>query len=54
MDMTVICEGIETKEQLEFVRAAGCDIGQGYLVGKPIHADEFTDIWEKNKEVMKV
>lgn len=54
MDMTVICEGIETREQLEFVRAAGCDIGQGYLVGKPVHADEFTDIWEKNKEVMKV
>ena len=54
MDMTVICEGIETQDQLEFVKAAGCDIGQGYLVGKPVHADAFTEIWEKNREVTRI
>lgn len=54
MDMTVVCEGIETREQLEFVRSAGCDIGQGFLVGKPVQADEFTEIWEKDKEVITI
>lgn len=54
MDMTVICEGIETREQLNFVKSAGCDIGQGYLIGKPVHANDFTDMLEKNKEVIMI
>jgi EAL domain-containing protein (putative c-di-GMP-specific phosphodiesterase class I) len=29
-----ICEGIETEEQLAIVRDLGCDIIQGYIVGK--------------------
>ncbi len=30
MDMTVIAEGVETAEQLEFLRGQGCDLYQGY------------------------
>ncbi|MDR3496349.1 MAG: EAL domain-containing protein [Ancalomicrobiaceae bacterium] len=30
-----VAEGIETTEQLEFLRAAGCEIGQGYLFARP-------------------
>ncbi len=29
-------EGIETEEQLEYVRKAGADLGQGYLFGRPV------------------
>lgn len=37
----VIAEGIETKDQLDLLVAAGCDYGQGYLFSKPVPADQF-------------
>ena len=36
----VVCEGIETREQDEFARGAGCHYGQGYLYFKPIRQDQ--------------
>ncbi|MCX4242110.1 EAL domain-containing protein [Paraliomyxa miuraensis] len=35
-------EGIETAEQLRFVRALGCELGQGYLFGRPMPAPAAT------------
>ena len=37
-------EGIETKVQLELVRAAGCTEFQGYLFSRPKPADEITQL----------
>jgi diguanylate cyclase len=37
----VICEGIETELQKEAIRSTGCDVLQGYLIGKPMRSDDF-------------
>jgi len=37
-----VVEGIETPEQLEFVRRAGGGIGQGFLLGRPVPVGEAT------------
>jgi diguanylate cyclase (GGDEF)-like protein/PAS domain S-box-containing protein len=36
LNMRVVAEGVETVEQLELLKAAGCDFAQGYLFSRPI------------------
>ena len=36
LGMQVVVEGVETRDQLEAVRGMGCDIAQGYYLGRPV------------------
>lgn len=41
LKMTIIAEGVEQKEQLEYLLAIGCDLYQGYHCSKPLCVKEF-------------
>jgi len=40
LDIATVGEGVETKEQLVALRAAGCQFAQGYLFSRPVRASE--------------
>lgn len=42
LGIRVVAEGVETQEQHDILRLAGCDYGQGYWYGKPMPGHEFT------------
>ncbi len=41
LDLQVIAEGVETRDQRDLLLAAGCDYGQGYLFARPMTGEEF-------------
>jgi len=41
LGLTVVAEGVETKEILDRLNMLGCDIAQGYFVSRPMPADDF-------------
>ncbi len=45
--LSVTAEGIETEDQLKFLKQHNCNEGQGYLYSKPIPAEELTQIINK-------
>ena len=47
LGLTVIAEGVETQEQLDFLSSIDCDIVQGYYYSRPIPVNEFEVFMEK-------
>ncbi|MDP2433165.1 MAG: EAL domain-containing protein [Pseudomonadota bacterium] len=44
LNLKVMAEGVETPEQLDFLRRQGCHAYQGYLFSRPVPADEFVQL----------
>lgn len=47
MGLQVLAEGVETEEQLDYLKQHGCDEVQGYLYSRPIPADELEILYKK-------
>lgn len=43
LDMDVICEGVETNEQIKFLQSIGCTMAQGYYYDKPLPGDVYEE-----------
>ena len=41
LELSTIAEGVETREQSEYLKAHGCDVIQGYYFGRPMTAESF-------------
>ena len=47
--LTIIAEGVETTEQLDFLRSIGCEYIQGYLYSKPLPEEQFYELLQAGK-----
>lgn len=49
LGLEVVAEGVETKEQFEFLRTHGCDLAQGYYVSRPLSKIELIDLLREER-----
>ena len=54
MDLSVIAEGIENEDQLKLLRLVQCEFVQGFLISRPVSADEITALLARLGEGRKV
>ncbi len=52
LGINVLAEGVETEEQLSFLRQKGCHYIQGYYFSKPVDANGFTQLLLKSRETV--
>src|SRR5690606_34959722 len=45
LGLQAVAEGIETPEQFAILRELGCDLGQGYVIAKPMPKDALIQWW---------
>lgn len=48
LDMAVVCEGVETKEEMEALQILGCNLIQGYYYYRPLPSSEIRALLENN------
>ena len=52
LGIEVVTEGVESMEQLEFIKSLNCNVVQGYLFDKPLPKEEFIIKLDRDKYVM--
>ncbi len=50
LGIETVAEGVETKEQVEFLRSVGCDVAQGYYYAKPMPPSDFEALIDEELE----
>jgi diguanylate cyclase (GGDEF)-like protein len=48
--ISVVAEGVESTEQLDYLRRTNCDEVQGYLIGRPVEADQVLGLLEEHQQ----
>lgn len=51
LGMRIVAEGVETQEQVEFLKAINCEIAQGYHYAKPMPIERFEQLYYDDKEI---
>jgi len=51
LEMQTLAEGVETIEQLQFLKDHGCDLIQGYYFSRPVDSETFTSLLYKKDSV---
>jgi len=54
LGLKVIGEGVETREQLDFLTLHQCDLIQGFYFSKPLTADDFTSLLHDQKTIVEL
>ncbi|MEH2060942.1 MAG: EAL domain-containing protein [Nostoc sp.] len=52
--LSITAEGVETKEQLDYLQIQGCDEGQGYYFSRPVPADTITPMLQKSSQQIEI
>ena len=50
LNLRVLAEGVETEQQLSFLRAHGCEEVQGFLFSRPLPADAFLTLLTQHQK----
>ncbi len=53
LNLHVVAEGVETQEQLEYLRRRGCQEVQGFFFSRPLPADEATELLRRNFQALE-
>ena len=51
LKVPVVAEGVETEEQLNMLKEAGCDLIQGYYFSRPVPPEEFEPLIVREKQI---
>ena len=50
LQLNSVAEGVETMEQLGFLKTIGCNVIQGFIFSKPLTEEEYIEVWRKESE----
>jgi EAL domain-containing protein (putative c-di-GMP-specific phosphodiesterase class I)/DNA-binding NarL/FixJ family response regulator len=54
LGITAVAEGVETEDDWHFLRQSGCEIAQGYLIGRPMPASQLIDWIRESRSYLRL